>query len=360
MPFADQLGDLGRTVTAKGRVEPAVPGRFVSAAVEHRVIGACVLALDDGRLVLDHRHAGQLRDARAVAALSRALATRELPPVAAALEAAIGGPAIVLKGPAISDRVYPDPGLRPYTDLDLLVDRATLDRAGAALSAIGYEEQLEYRPGFAATHGHTLELTRQVGRRSVHVEVHWRVSDDAMGESLSHAALAKAAEAVPGTPGAAFPSLPDQLLVCALHLMSHRHKRLSWLEDIRRLRLATGEEEWEAAFVRARELGLLWALHRALDYTERYLRVTLPRPIGPGDPPPFGPVRAMEELDLQASANIGRLAALPWRQRPAFVRDILIPRREALDGLVGGDGAGRLRLVARHAALIARGITLRR
>ncbi len=68
----------------------------------------------------------------------------------------------------------------------------------------------------------------------------------------------------------------------------------------------------------------------------------------------------MEELDLQASANIGRLAALPWRQRPALVRDILVPSRDGLDGLVGGDGAGRFRLVARHARLIARGIAMRR
>ena len=360
MPFADQLGDLRRVILSEGRVEPATPDRFVTAAIDHRVIGACVLALNEERLVLAERDALSLRDAHAVAALSTALAARELPAVAAAIEDATSAPGIVLKGPAISDRLYSDPGLRPYNDLDLIVARDSLEDARRALSAIGYEERVQFRPGFEVAHGHTLDLVRAVGRKSVHVEVHWRLSDDRLGEGISHSSLSEGAEPVPGVPGAAYPSLPDQLLVCALHLMSHREKRLAWLEDIRRLNLAVTEAEWDAGFRRAEELGLLWVLNRALDYAGRYLGLTSARPIGPGEPPAFGPVRAVEELDLQASANIGRLAALPWRQRPALVRDILVPSRDGLDGLVGGDGAGRFRMVARHARLIARGIAMRR
>ncbi len=360
MPFADQLGDLRAVVLSEGSVEPAAPERFVTAAVDHRVIGACVLALNEDRLRLPKREAKGMRDAHAVAVLSTALAGRELPAVAAAVAQATDAPGIVLKGPAISDRLYPDPGLRPYNDLDLLVARRALQDAKAALSAIGYEARIQFRRGFEVAHGHTLDLVRAVGRKSVHVEVHWRVSDDRVGEAISHASLSEGAEPVPGVTGAAYPSLPDQLLVCALHLISHREKRLAWLEDIRRLNLTATEAEWHSGFRRAEELGQLWVLNRALDYVERYLGLTLARPIGPGEPPAFGPVRAVEELDLQASANIGRLAALPWRQRPALVWDILVPSRDGLDGLVGGDGAGRLRLVARHARLIARGVTMRR
>lgn len=360
MPFADQLGDLCRVTLSEGRVEPPEPTRFVTAAVGHRVIGACVQALNDERLILGERDAKALRDAHAVAALGTALAARELPAVAAAIESATSAPAIVLKGPAISDRLYPDPSLRPYGDLDLLVARESLGDARTALSVIGYEEQVQLRPGWEVAHGHTLDMVRPVGRKSVHVEVHWRVSDDRVGEAISHSALVGGAEQVPGVPGAAFPSLPDQLLVCALHLMSHREKRLAWLEDIRRLHVLATEAEWGSGFQRAQELGLLWVLNRSLDYVERYLGLTSARPIGPGEPPAFGPVRAVEELDLQASINIGRLAALPWRERPALVRDILVPSRDGLDGLVGGDGAGRFRMVARHVRLIARGIAMRR
>src|SRR3954447_13321215 len=253
MPFADDLDDLQRVVTSEGRVEPVVPTRFVAAAVDHRVIGACVQALEEERLGLADEHARSLQDAHAVAALSTALAARELPAVATAVEEAISAPAIVLKGPAISDRLYPDPGLRPYGDLDLIVARGSLEAARGALSAIGYEERVQLRPGFEVAHGHTIDMVRAVGRKSVEVEVHWRVSDDRVGEGISHPALAGDAESVPGVPGAAFPSLPDQLLICALHLMSHRDKRLAWLEDIRRLHLLATEEEWSVAFVRAQE-----------------------------------------------------------------------------------------------------------
>jgi hypothetical protein len=360
MPFADQLGDLRRVVTGEGPVVPTAPERFVAAAVDHRVIGACVTALQEERLTLADEHARRLRDAQAVAALTSALARRELPAVSAAVTEATGAPAIVLKGPSISDRVYPDTALRSFNDLDLIVPRDGLGDSERALAKLGYEQRLEYRPGFAATHGHTLDLERDLGGRSVHVEVHWRVSDDRLGEAISHGSLSAGAEAVPGIPGAAYPALHDQLLICAVHLMSHREKRLAWLEDLRRLRFTLGEDGWGVAFRRAETLGLLWVLNRALDYAERYLALPLERPLAPGDPPAFGPIRAIEELDLQASPNIGRLAALPWRQRPGLIRDILIPRGEALDGLVGGDGAGRLRMVARHVKLIARGITLRR
>jgi hypothetical protein len=360
MPFADQLDDLRRVVLSEGLVEPAKPARFVTAAIDHRVIGACVVALNEGRLILGDEDASALPDANAVAALSTAMAAGELPAVSATVESATSAPAIVLKGPAISDRLYPDPGLRPYNDLDLMVDRESLEDAKTALSAIGFEERIQHRPGFEVAHGHTLDLARAVGRKSVHVEIHWRLSDDRVGEGVSHASLSEDAEPMPEVPGAAYPSLPDQLLICALHLMSHREKRLAWLEDIRRLSLVATEAEWDAGFERGRKLGLLWVLNRALDYAERWVGLRAPRPIGAGEPPAFGPVRAVEELDLQASGNIGRLAALPWRQRPALVRDILVPSRAGLDGLVGGDGAGRLRLVARHARLIARGIALRR
>src|SRR3954467_15502975 len=107
MPFADQLVDLCRVVLSGGRVEPAAPGPFVTAAVAHRVTGACFQALHEDQLILGEADARTLRDAHVVATLAPALAGRELPRVAAAIEAATFGPAIVLKGPAISDRLYP-------------------------------------------------------------------------------------------------------------------------------------------------------------------------------------------------------------------------------------------------------------
>jgi hypothetical protein len=72
---------------------------------------------------------------------------------------AAGVRAIVLKGTAVAHGVYPDPTMRPFGDLDLLVSRADWRAACEVLRAEGYRRELpEPRPGFderfgkAATH----------------------------------------------------------------------------------------------------------------------------------------------------------------------------------------------------------------
>ena len=49
-----------------------------------------------------------------------------------------GIPALTLKGPALGEMLYRDPGLRPLTDLDLLVQPADVPRAVSLLAALGY------------------------------------------------------------------------------------------------------------------------------------------------------------------------------------------------------------------------------
>jgi hypothetical protein len=46
-------------------------------------------------------------------------------------------PVLIVKGGALAHMLYPDPALRPMSDLDLLVDRAHLDRAGSLLQELG-------------------------------------------------------------------------------------------------------------------------------------------------------------------------------------------------------------------------------
>jgi hypothetical protein len=45
---------------------------------------------------------------------------------------------IVLKGPVLAERVYPDPALRPFSDLDLLVPPADRVRMDGVLAALGH------------------------------------------------------------------------------------------------------------------------------------------------------------------------------------------------------------------------------
>jgi hypothetical protein len=185
------------------------------------------------------------------------------------------------------------------------------------------------------------------------------VVDDALGEALSHAALAHGSFAAEGD-ACLYPSPGDQLLVCAMHLLSDRLKRLVWVEDLRRVSIALDEGGWRHTFDRARSLELLWVLNRALDYAAHHLDYRRERPLPSGEPPPWGPLRAVEELDVRASLHLGRLAALPWRRRPRYLRDVLVPSRAGLRGTLGEDGAGEIGLVARHLARAVRGLRPRR
>ena len=158
----------------------------------------------------------------------------------------------------------------------------------------------------------------------------------------------------------AVPGPPWELLVLALHLLSDRGKRLIWLVDLRAAGLAASEADWRESFDLADRHGLLWVLHRALDYVERYLGFDRPRPLGAGPPPAWGPLRAVEELDAGASLHVGRLAIMRGREKAAYLRRVLLPSREGLRDSVGQDGAPTWRLLGRHVRAAAAGLRPRR
>ncbi|MGH2956605.1 MAG: nucleotidyltransferase family protein [Solirubrobacterales bacterium] len=357
LPQVEQLPALIAVLQDTELVAPEDPPRFVEAVVAHRIVGAAATALDANSLVLPSTRSQELRDAEGVGVLRSAMMRRELGLIAEPVSEAIEALPIVLKGPAIADRFYPDPRLRSFGDLDLLVPRERLGDAVATLEALGYEESVELREGFGATHGHDVHMSRSLGRHRTDVELHWRVGDDALGQALAHEALVDRAVPAGSDRTSLYPSTGDQLLVCSMHLLSDRLKRLAWIEDLRRISLGLDEDAWREAFERAGTLGLLWVLNRALDYAAHHLDYRRARPLPAGEPPRWGPIRAVEELDLRASLHLGRLAALPWRRRPRYLRHVLLPSRAGLRGTVGADGAGRVRMALRHLTRIARGAT---
>ena len=360
LPRAAQIPDLARTVLGEAPIAPRDPAEFAEAAIEHRLVGAVNEALEDGRLSLPDEERSMIRDAHAVMVLKAGLLRRNLGPAAQALQSALGAPPVVLKGAAIADRFYPDPALRTFSDLDLLVPRAQLRIGAEVLQELGYEERVELQPDFGVTHGHDIHLVKEVGRQGVDLELHWRIGDDVVGEALSHGALLEHGERASDDGDVVYAAPADQLLVCSVHLLSDRSKRLSWVEDVRRISAALDDQAWRGAFDRAEELRLLWVLHRALDYAERHLGLTRDRPLPAGEPPPFGPLRAVEDIDMRVSLHVGRLAALPWSARGRYLRDVVLPSRDGLEGTVGGDGAPRWRLAVRHLGRVGRGLRSRR
>jgi len=105
---------------------------------------------------------------------------RVLGDVLAAFEAA-GIRVLVLKGAALVHLVYPEPALRPMSDLDLLVARADLARAQKTLAQLGFRvgpDDDRQDGSIQPRHRHLVPATRRVDGLAVPVEIHHRLFSD--------------------------------------------------------------------------------------------------------------------------------------------------------------------------------------
>jgi len=84
-------------------------------------------------------------------------------------------PVVILKGAALATTIYPNPALRPLSDIDLLIPRQHLEPAVQALKSLGYREPYpEMAPELnRAIHYHT--HLRGGPQQSVAVELHWNL-----------------------------------------------------------------------------------------------------------------------------------------------------------------------------------------
>jgi hypothetical protein len=84
-----------------------------------------------------------------------------------------GIPVLPLKGTVLADRVYGDPGLRPATDVDILVSPAQFGAAVATIRALGYPpaEDPIWTAGLPELHYAFVDT----GSAAVRVELHWRI-----------------------------------------------------------------------------------------------------------------------------------------------------------------------------------------
>lgn len=78
--------------------------------------------------------------------------------------------ALVLKGAALAHLIYERPGLRPMSDVDLLVAPADLDRAARVVEELGYKPA--GGPAPPAGHHHLPTVSRTVDGLQVSIELH--------------------------------------------------------------------------------------------------------------------------------------------------------------------------------------------
>jgi hypothetical protein len=178
------------------------------------------------------QHARLRAAAQRVAAFNTLL-TRELQKLLA-LFASEGIAAMPYKGPSLAAEIYDNVALRQYGDLDILVRRADVARAGMLLSAEGYATYLPLTAAQQEVLLRTqcnLPFTRE--RNRLVVELHWAVSAPhfarpfAADELWTRREPAQLAETRIERPAA-----EDMLLALCVHGAKHLWERLAWLCDI--------------------------------------------------------------------------------------------------------------------------------
>jgi hypothetical protein len=161
--------------------------------------------------------------------------------------------ALVVKGAALAHLVYPDPALRPMSDLDLLVPKSELEHAREVLAGLGFSA-----PAFgdALPHRHLAAATLQAEGVTIQIEIHHRLLSDYRDHAMAYVrsflpgAKACARSRPAQIDGLTLPPRPfalgdltaytlsheDMLAHLCRHLVSHvnvwDYARLIWVADI--------------------------------------------------------------------------------------------------------------------------------
>ena len=193
-----------------------------------------------------------------------------------------GVPVIPLRGPALADLLYRDPGLRPFTDLDLLIPEKHLPRALPLLAALGYRHM---EAGLPLPHElawrHAASFTAE-DPDTLPIDLHWGVVDYpgiAPAAAINHQELWDRAVRVEGPGGIRWGLCPEDLLIyLALHwAVHHALSGLIWELDLALLISRHGQAlDWDAVSERAVRWRVRSALFFALQEVQKHFEVTIP------------------------------------------------------------------------------------
>ena len=197
---------------------------------------------------------------------------------------------IVLNGPALAACYYPDPALRPFIDLDLLVRRADRERALEILFGLGYTHET---PGRSLDHLPAVYLAPPSASDVLPVDLHWEcVAQSGGGRAAEQVADEIWSRAIPAPAWgiAARMLAPEDLLIylAANFAIHHALTGALWQLDLALvLRRHRGTLDWDAIAARARRWGAASAVYFGLRSLGEHLGVSAPTPtmnrLRPGD-----------------------------------------------------------------------------
>lgn len=186
---------------------------------------------------------------------------------------------VLLKGAALAFWLYPDPGLRPLGDIDLLIAPEHMAQAQAELQRIGYELTAEVSPGFQEQFWSECTLVRR-GSRPSQVDLHshlittpyyrqW-IPIEWFWEQTSELSL-NGVRVRTLTPLA-------QILYLASHaILAHPYERLIWFFDIALvLKQYSTQVDWTELTTRAMDWHIAPALAKGMRRVQSCWHASIP------------------------------------------------------------------------------------
>jgi hypothetical protein len=182
---------------------------------------------------------------------------------------------LATKGPALSMRCYGDPGMRQYSDLDLILHQADIRRLTELMLHLGYEPRVplaaidaqkipgEYvfrKPGTNISIEFHTERTLRYHPRPLRIH--------SLFQHSTHITID--GREIP------VPSLEDELVLISIHGAKHFWERLMWVADVAALCLSSPALDWERALYISAEVGAQRMLCLALRLASDLLGLNVP------------------------------------------------------------------------------------
>jgi hypothetical protein len=185
--------------------------------------------------------------------------------------------AVPYKGPVLAEAVYRDPGLRSYSDLDLLIIPDDFARAKQALTELGYRPTSDQSAAIERLWiwaGYERSFDGLAGKNLV--ELQWALLPYFYGVDVRVEELAARAGriSIAGCEVACL-SPEDCVIVLCLHAAKHLWTRLIWLSDIAEA-ASLESVNWALVIARAEALGVVRMLGVSFWLTKNILRSKLP------------------------------------------------------------------------------------
>ena len=187
-----------------------------------------------------------------------------------------GIPSIVLKGGSLLSLLYTDIGLRPMTDVDVLINKQDLRQTLDLLSNDGWQVPPEEEIKYFHEHFYHLDIRTNDDFATL-FEIHWNLEKE-LCHSIEIAGLwARSIEA--HHDGEPFRRLSNEDLILHLliHLPYHHYfsPRLIWVHDIREM-IGRCTLDWEFVLTLAEQWKIRTPVYYSLQYVEKVFPGAVP------------------------------------------------------------------------------------